>query len=49
MPLQDRDTVYALKRFHASKRMEIYFEKEVTALRALARVPHPNITLHLAS
>jgi serine/threonine protein kinase len=41
--------VYALKRFHASKRTEIYFEKEVTALRALARVPHPNITLHLAS
>ena len=49
MPPQDRDTVYALKRFHASKRTEIYFEKEVTALKALARVPHPNITLHLAS
>jgi serine/threonine protein kinase len=49
MPLQDRDTVYALKRFYASERTEIYFEKEVTALRALARVPHPNITLHLAS
>ena len=49
MPLQDRDTVYALKRFHSRKSTEIYFEKEARALSALARVPHPNITLHLAS
>ena len=49
MPPQDRDTVYALKIFHDSRSTDIYFQKEVTALKALARVPHPNITLHLAS
>ena len=47
--LQDRDSFFALKRFRARDRTEQYFEDEAKALQALAKNPHRNITLHLAS